>query len=367
MSNAINPEQVLYGYYIKYNKLKELTLQEFSNTENANANKVNIYIDLYDMLYSLYTSRVNIQDTESISASILNLVAHLRGYFRRTHRVETKIYLIYGATNSENQDKLIFGGYNKKGKTIISDNPKINKSILEVFDQLYILCKYIDEVYFIQVPEFESSVIIFDRILKEESIDASIPNIVITKSLYAYQIPAFTNNTRIYRPLKSKGEDKSYIVNKYNCIFRYVLDRRSNTGINEELDNIIKALNPELISLIMTLGGIYSRGVRPIINITSTLREIYKMVSNRIILNGHNFVLDYPINVYKMHPSLINLKIEITSRYKGIDLRIQHMIFTNSVYFQTIEKSIIDLIDDEGFRYISGKYFNKYPIDLNNL
>lgn len=367
MSNMINPEQILYGYYIKYHKLKELTLQEFANTENATATKINIYIDLYDMLYSLYTSKVNIQDTEAISSTIINLVAHLRGYFRRTHRVETKVYLVYGATNSDVQDKLIFGGYNRKGKQIISENPKINKSITEVFTQLDLLCKYIDQVYFIQMPVFESSIIILDRILKEESIDASIPNIVITKSLYAYQIPAFTKNTRIYRPYKSKGNDESFIVNKYNCIYRYILDRRSNSGINEELDSIVKILNPELISFIMTLAGIYSRGVHPLINITSTLRELKKMVENRVIINGYNSILDYPTNIYKMHPALVMNKIEIMSRYKGIDARIQHMSFMSSPYYQTIDKFIIDLIDDEGFRYISGKYFSKYPIDINNL
>lgn len=367
MSSMINPEQILYGYYIKYNKLRELTLQEFANTPNANATKVNIYIDLYDMLYSLYTSKVNIQDTEAITATVLNLVGHLRGYFRRTHRVDTKIYLIYGATNSDTQEKLIFGGYNRKGKQIISENPRINKSILEVFSQLELLCKYIEEVYFIQVNEFESSVIIFDRILKEEANDASVPNIVITKSLYAYQIPAYTMNTRIYRPFKSKGEDKSYIVNKSNCLYRYILDRRSSTGINEELDNILSKLNPELISFIMTLAGIYSRGVKPIINITSTLREINKMIENQVIINGYNSIIDYPITAYRMHPALVTNKIEIISRYKGIDLRMQHMIFMNSVYIQTIEQSIIDLIDNEGFRYIAGKYFSKYPLDINNL
>lgn len=367
MNNIINPEQILYGYYIKYNKLRELTLEEFSNTPNANATKVNIYIDLYDMLYSLYTNRVNIKESEAISSTIINLVGHLRGYFKRTHRVDTKFYLIYGATNSSIQDKLIFGGYNRKGLEIISKNPTINKSILEVFDQLELLCKYIDQVYFIRVNEFESSVVIFDRILQEESVDASIPNIIITKSLYAYQIPAYTLNSRIYRPLKSKGMDNSYIINKQNCMYRYVLDRRSNTGLTEEMDNILKVLNPELISLLMTLAGIHTRGVRPIINITSSLREIYKMIENRLIINGYNSILDYPINVYRMHPSMVTNKIEITGRFKGIDLRIQHMMFMQSVYYQSINESIIDLIDDNGFRYISGKYFSKYPLDVNNL
>ena len=367
MENNISPEVVLYGYYIKYNKLRELTLQEFSNTPNANATKVNIYIDLYDMLYSLYTNKINIQDTEAISATILNLVAHLRGYFRRTHRVETKIYLVYGATNSDVQDKLIFGGYNLKGKQIISENPKINKSISEVFEQLTLLCKYIDEVYFLYANEFESSVVIFDTILKEEAKDVSVPNIVITKSLYAYQIPAYTANTRIYRPLKSKGIDNSYIINKSNCLYRYVLDRRSNTGINEELDNILQNLNPELISLLMTLAGLHSRGVRPVINITSSLREMVKMIQNRLIINGYNSMIDYPINVYKMHPTMVMNKVEILSRYKGLDLRLQHMLFMQSIYPASIGGSIIDLIDDEGFRFIAGKYYSKYPIDLNNL
>ena len=94
--NDINPEYILYGYYIKYNKLLELTLGEFSNTPNAEANKVNIYIDLYDLLYSLYTKHINVVDSEPITSTIINLVGHLRGYFKRTHKVETKFYLIYG-------------------------------------------------------------------------------------------------------------------------------------------------------------------------------------------------------------------------------------------------------------------------------
>lgn len=367
MSNNINPEYILYRYYIKYHKLKELTLTEFQNTPNANATKVNIYIDLYDMLYSLYINKIDIQDSVAISSAIINLVGHLRGYFRRTHMVETKIYLIYGATNSDTQEKLIFGGYNRKGKEVISQNPRINKSISEVFEQLEILCKYIQEVYFIRVNVFESSVVIFDRILKEEAKDASIPNIIITKSLYAYQIPAYTINTRIYRPFKSKGQDNSFIVNKQNCIYRYFLDRRGTTNMTEEIYNLIGNLNPEMINFVMTLGGIYSRGVKPILNIVSSIKELNHMIDNHIIINGYNSMIDYPINVYRMNPVLIESKMEIISRFKGIDLRLQHMMFTQSVYYQSIDQSIIDLIDDEGFKYISGKYFSKNPLDLNNL
>lgn len=365
--NNINPENILYGYYIKYFKLKALTLEEFQNSPNANATKVNIYIDLYEMLYALYTAKANIKDAIPISATIINLVAHLRGYFKRTHNVDTKIYLVYGATNSDMQEKLIFGGYNRKGKEIISQNPAINKNISEVFDQLDTLCKYIENVYFIRANDFDTSVIIFDRILKEEAIDVSIPNIVITKSLYAYQIPAYTANTRIYRPLKSKGNDNSYIINKENCIYRYFLDRRGTANMTEELYQLIGNINPELINFVMTLGGIYSRGVKPILNITSTFREINKMIDNHLIINGYNSMIDYITNAYPMHHVMIDNKVEITSRFKGLDLRLQHMMFMQSVYFQTIEQSMVDLIDDEGFRFIAGKYFKDHPIDLINL
>lgn len=367
MDGRISPEQVLYGYFIKYHKLKELTLCEFQNTPNANAEKVNIYIDLYDMLYSLYTNKIDIQDSVAITASIINLVGHLRGYFRRTHKVETKIYLIYGATNSNIQDRLIFGGYNRKGIEIISQNPKINKSISEVFGQLEILCKYIQEVYFIKVNEFESSVVIYDRILKEESIDSTIPNIIITKSLYAYQIPAYTLNSRIYRPFKSKGIDDSYIINKYNCLYRYFFDRTNKPEMTEEIDLILRKINPELINFLMVLAGIRTRGVRPILNITSSIKELEKMIDNHLIINGYNSIIDYPINVYRMNPILIENKAEIISRFNGIDLKMQHMLFMQSIYYQSIEQSILDLIDDEGFRYISGQYFSKNPLDLNNL
>lgn len=367
MSNMINPESVLYGFYIKYHKLKELTFTEFANSPNANSTKVNIYIDLYNMLYSLYTSKVDIKDTEAITATIINAVAHLRGFYKRNLNVDTRFYLVYGGTNSEIQDKLIFGGYNKKGKEIISNSPKINLSISEVFNQLELLCKYIDEVYFIKVNEFETSVVIFDRILKEESNNPQVPNIVLTRDLYAYQIVAYTQNTRIFRPYKSNGQDQSYIINKPNCLYRYVLDRGSNTGINEELDSILKALHPELLSFLMTLAGIRNRGVRPIINITSSLRELKKMIENRLLINGYNSIIDYPMNVYKMHPAMTMNKSEIISRYKGLDLRMQHMLFMQSPYIQAVEGSIIDLIDDEGFRFIAGKYFKDNVLDLNNL
>lgn len=368
MNNQINPKNILYGYYIKYQKLMELTLEEFRNTSNANATKVNIYIDLYDMLYSLYTSKVDIRDTFDISSTIINLVAHLRGYYKRSHMVDTKIYLVYGATNSSMQDKLIFGGYNRKGRDIILENPKINKSISEVFNHLEILCKYIDQVYFIKVNDFDTATIIFDRVLKEEAENPAIPNIVITKSLYAYQIPAYTVNTRIFRPLKSKGTDNSYIINKSNCIYAYFFDRSSgNTELSEELNNIIQTLNPEIINLLMTLAGIRTRGVKPILNITSSLRELQKMIDNRLIINGYNSILDYPTNVYTMNPAMINNKVEISSRFRGLDLRLQHMAFLQSVYFQSIDQSIIDLIDDEGFRHIAGKYYKDNPIDINNL
>lgn len=367
MNNQLDPKNILYGYFIKYNKLMELTLQEFKDSQNASATKVNIYIDLYDMLYSLYTSKVDIRDVFSISSTIINLVAHLRGYYKRTHAVETKIYLVYGATNSSTQNKLIFGGYNRKGIEIISNNPNINKSISEVFNHLEILCKYIEEVYFIRVNEFDTATIIFDRILKEESNNPNIPNIVITKSLYSYQIPAYTMNTRIFRPYKSKGIDNSYIVNKSNCIYKYFFDRSRTGQLTMELDTIIKKLNPEIINLLMTLAGIRTRGVKPILNITSSLRELEKMIDNHLIINGYNSIIDYPIDVYRMNPVMLTNKVEIMTRFKGLDLRIQHMMFTQSVYFQTIQQSIIDLVDNEGFKYIAGKYYKDNPIDINNL
>lgn len=367
-NNEFSVEQaILFSYYIKYTKLKELVLQEFANTENAKATKVNLYIDLYDILYSIYNSKVTTPDEEALCSTIINLAAHLRGYFMRTHRVETKIYLVYGATNSTMQDKLIFGGYNRKGNETISLSPKINKVILNVFDQLDLLCKYIDQIYFIRINEFESAVAIFDLILKEEAKDNKIPNIIITKSIYAYQIPAFCSNARIFRPSKYRGTDNSYIINKENCMLQYIQDRKSNTGISEEHIKILRCLDTKLIGLLMCLGGIHTRGVRSMINILSSLRALYIMIENRILINGYNTVVDYPINVCKLNPVLVSNKLELQNRYRCIDIVSQHNIFMNSIYYNTISESIIDLISDEDFRHICFNYFIKYPIDINNL
>ena len=107
-----NLESILFGYYIKYTKMQELVEQAFANS--APSNSIDIYVDIFDMLKPIYGKDIYADKQYVIVSAVINLAAHLRGYFRRTHRVDTKVYLIYGGTNSDVQEKLIFGGYNNE-------------------------------------------------------------------------------------------------------------------------------------------------------------------------------------------------------------------------------------------------------------
>ena len=208
-----NIESVLLGYYIKYTRLEQLTLTTIASSEFANSNDVDIYIDLYDMLKKLYSIDIYANKQFTIVSSVINLAAHMREFYWTRYHVNSRIYLIY-ATEESNNHKQFYPGFSDFKLKEMMNYQKINDIIESQLEMVKILCAYIYNVYYIRKTT-DFSMFTYDNIIN----NPTIPAIVLTKSKYAYQLPAMCSNVFLLRPKKSKGEDTSYAITCNNVFF----------------------------------------------------------------------------------------------------------------------------------------------------
>lgn len=345
-------EQILYGYYIKYSKMKDLTLQAFSGSE---ADNVNIYIDLNNMLGSIYNDTLSSPSYMTITSSVINLCAHIRDYYLRNHRVYTTIYLVYSHGDSVSRSNFYYG-YNRSINNNKTQNPKTHKMVLDNIGLIDTIVKYLDKIYLINKMA-DSDVLIYDQISYNLSIGNIYPSIVFSRDVLAFQIPAIIPNCVLFRPSKKAGEDLSYMVNTSDSLIKYIKTTREATSIDPLT---LSAINPELLSVLMAITNIPSHNVKSVYNIRIAVNMILSALDKLSLPNGHT----YPQTVTQFQSP--NLAENVEARYKAIDLIHQHLIYTNTPEY--LDRAyLIDLIDDNAVRAINNKYFKTNPLDLNRL
>lgn len=349
-----NLESILFGYYIKYTRMKDLVDTAFANYEQ-NTNIISVYIDLYDMLKPIYGRTVYANKQYIIVSSVINLVAHIREYFRSRHGMWTRIYLVYGEGNTLNHKQFCpsFGDDQIKATLDYDRNHTLIKSQLEL---VKILAAYIKDVYYIEKNAL-FPVFVYDHIIK----NPNGPAIVWTKSKYAVQIPAvLAPNAVLFRPKKYLGEDTSVTLFGQSVLMQYY----KNLSKDKTIEYLSK-INPQLLSILMTMTGINEYNMNMIVNSTKAIRMLYEAIISNKMLNAYSYDVDY---IYKSIDRL-DKYIDQTSflfRFKAIDLVYQHMIYSNSP--EALDYSWqIDLYDPDTVREINDKYFFDNPLDLNSL
>lgn len=348
-----NIESILLGYYIKYIKLEELTTNTIAVSEFANSDSVDIYIDLYDMLKKLYSTDVYANKQFTIVSSVINLVAHMREFYWSRYRVNSRIYLVYGTEESNNHKQfyLNFGESKIKEKR---NYDKIDSVVQSQLEMIKILCAYIYNVYYIRKTT-DFCMFTYDNICK----NTSIPSIVLTKSKYAYQIPALCKNAFLLRPKKIKGEDTSFVITNNNVLFAFC-----NKINNDNTLLRLKYINPKLLSLIISLNGLPSKNLLTLFNITTAVERIWRLTKDNIIINDYNSDIDYVYNKLQIDDKidLFNFKY----RFNTVDLVFQHRLY--SLMSESKDTSwLINLRDPDTVKNINNTYFIDNPLDLNSL
>lgn len=347
----VDVQQLLYGYYIKYDKMLELTSAALSN---YNSDKVSVYIDLYNMFERLYTTDIYANKSLTLVSAAINLIAHIREYFWSRHRVNTTIYLVYGdcSTVNHRQFYLSFGDNDNKKMFNYKDT---NKLIEDQLKLIRILCAYIYDVYYVRKTT-DFTMFTYDNILKT---NPNEPCILITKSKYAYQVPAICNNAIIFRPKKLAMEDASFYVNTNNSVISFFNKIKKQQTVNK-----LYEINPRLLSVLISLTGLPEKRLVTLLNTTTATNKLYGLIQDNKIINDYNSDIDYLYNLLDIQKNIDPTTFKY--RFNAVDLKFQHNIYLNSVESKDTTW-FINLYDKQAMQDINNKYFADNPLNLDLL
>ena len=342
----VDLESILYSYFIKYGSLIGL-LNPLIICRDPN--KIDIYIDIYNFIKPVYIKPIISSKKFVIVSQIINLAAHIRGFFRSRYNIPTRIFLVYANETSISHRQYLADFGDDAYKFTLNYN-EIHSIVQSQLSLLKILVAYINEVYYIE-KTVDFSTFVYSH-------SAECPDrltFAITKNSYAYQLPAMNPNIYLLRPKKNAG-----LVGHYYAITKYY------GSVNSKIikENLCK-IPPQLLSIMMTLTGIKDNKVKKICNVTSASSIMVKAINNNQIYIGHNSDIEY---VYKSLPcidKLVSLE-DFKNRFLAIDLLYQRVLYDNSIEFMDISWRV-DYYDPETVKNINNNYFIDNPLDLNNL
>jgi len=351
----VSIEQLMYKNFIKYDKLVEMVNIVFAG---SNASSVNIFIDVYSMVKILYKNpNILIEDYSSLTASIINLCAHLRDFFKTRYRTTSKIYIV-ASRNAPAMNILLYPSYNSGIKLTMSNMSSIDEMVVNNMNLLETLCPYLPDIFFIR-GEYETGVYMYDIMCKNEMLGNTNPNIIITRDVYNFQLIPMRENTVVFRPKKQSGGDLSYYLDKNNLFERFLIADRLVIAKN----NI--TINPGLFTVFLSLSKLPERGIKSLFNTAKTMKILDEAVATFRLHNGYNSDMESVWNsIYKDSFGSIGYST-FKSRFDVIDIQSQHYGFANSPY----SKKVVfpNLYDPETVKLINNKYFKKNPLDLNRL
>lgn len=341
-------DHILISNFVKYERLEQLIYSEFYN---SGYEEINLFIDAYSMIKSVYGyDPSQFMDKFSISSCIINACAHYRKFFWTRYGVTCKIYIVFSRmTESIAEARAFYPDYNNI--FITENNPAMDKTIEDNMEILNILCPYIPDVMFIY-SQFEPG-LVFGKLC-----DPSKPNIIISKDLWNLQVVANTLNTYMIRPIKKNGEDLSIIINHNNVIPYYLQLRKVNS--NESF------ITSEYLSFIMAATRFPERGMKSLHNLTTIIKSLSNAIEKRYIPIGQK--------IYDIEGLCKDLNSVNRTNLKEfeIGLRMNAMGFNPCMYrYMTSPKSdkidMINLHDPDSVKRINDTYFRKVPLDLNAL
>lgn len=351
--NYYTVNQLIGSYYIRYDQLYELITSYYSG---SSAENIDLYLDVTPLIKNLY-GNIDVRiDSISLAACLYNMCAHYRNFFKTRFGVGTRIFIVYSSMITPLNHKYLLD-YSNKPPILESDKsePDITQIISKSFELLDLLCNYTQDVYLVQT-QHEASVAIYGLLLSSRGL---VPNIIISKDLYDYQLVSVPNSlsesTIVIRPKKVDNNDISYIVDKNNILSVLLVERKVKVAPKETF-----CLDSSLYSLILALTRLPERHIKSLLNLPDAIRSLSEAIQSNDIYNGWTVDADrvaYTINKGREQTKKIN-EFEVANRFNAIDIVSQF----DSLQSTGIPISIINmtnLYDPNGMKEIINKYFGK--------
>ncbi len=351
-------ESIIGTSFVRMTRLSQLVQDTF---RGSNATEINLYIDMYSIVKSLYSNSHNIiiTDYRSFTSTLIEMCIHYRTFFRSIG-VESKIFLVMSNNIPEVNTKLC-PTYNNSMKIKIGSDSHITELINDNCDMLGILCPYLPDIHFVR-STFESSTIIDSIINKEIVMGNTNPNIIISKDTLPLQLLYMYDNTVLLRPKKSAGEDVSVMISGGEDPVSIANFWKFYSDIRDlKTSNIPELIHPCNLALLMAMTTVPERNLKSVINAASARKYILNCVGMNRIKCSVQTIYDTNANMESKVASTI-----IESRYKALDLQFQREIFNSSVESKFI-LNYKNLNDPEAVKSINNKFFVKNPINLDKI
>lgn len=349
-------EPLFNSFKIKYTILNEL-LKDEEYIKKSSTTPINIFINLDSVFKNLCTRNIDegIRSNDrrklilEMISDIFNLGAHYKNYFSKMNK---KVELIFYAGYPYNKNKYKNLTFNKFYRKNFNDkiNSTDNIMIKNIFEESIKLAKYISDymnkVYILTSDIIEPSLIpyVYNNKISTESHH----NIIITKDKYDYQY--INKNYTILRP-KKNSED--YVIKSNNFLDVLKVENKINNP---------KIINNDFYPFILSLLGESSRNIEKIkhVGLSSTINMIITGIKKGMINESSNSIyvlLKLIKDEYKT--SVLNnfFMIDLDSQLSNLNI--------HDIYLITSQK--IDKFDNKSLKEINDRYFQNYPIYLNDL
>jgi hypothetical protein len=355
--HLLNAESIIIANYIKYETLGEMTNLAFANSD---ATSVNIYIDLYQIFRKMYRNDIAVGDRSSVAATIVNLCSHYRAFYKKYYGVYARIFIIQTSgpmTRSEH----FYPEYNHTNTEKMVLAEMITTFMLQNCAILKELCKYIPDVYYIQAP-FETATIIYTQIQDQYAKGNYDPNIILSTSQLQFIIPALTQTQTIVFKHRWVNSMINYtIIDQMNGMMEYL---RSLKLSDRTIDSA-SIISPKMLGLFMALTRYMSRDLHSILNVSSTVKLLVKLIAEGQLPN--TYISDKELLRSILSTSISEDEFElIWNRYRAIDAVYQSELYKQSEYYA--DKSWdVNLQDPDMVKLLNEKYFRSNPLDLDRL
>ena len=364
---SFSVEQIIYGSYVKYDTLQYLVYRTFSNSSIATATQLNVFVDLYSVLKSVFSEHghvdLSIGNYTDLTTCLVNLCAHYRSFFK-TLGVHTRFFMVFSLNTGEYYTKFV-KEYNELfyNKTQIKQFKDVVSSNFQLLD---LICPYLPDIHFVYSGDnYETTVLIAYLINK---VNDGNPNLIISRDIYPLQLCATFPNTSYLYPKKYHQEDRSIMVsiNEKRDQFRkdfwdlYSAIRYSKSSGKISPDTMSKLYNlsPLNYPLLLAMNIFKERNLYSVLNIDQAINCIYDVAGTEDIkLTIDSLKLSGKIND--------ELASRIEPRFHCLDYSYAYPYYANST--DVIKINLNNLQDNGKLENINSKYFSNNPMKLMYL
>ena len=304
-----------------------------------------------------------VSDPLGLLATMVNLPLHYRHFFNRI-QVKSNIFVIYSSNDSVNNYRFL-ANYDHKHKMLRENNAAVSETIDHNIELMSTIVPYLPGIY-MKRGTVEPTVIAYDLMDRFIRKGITCPNLFITATDYAFQLPAVLKNVvMVYKSIEKEIDgppiDCSFSVNNANALYMYIIKCKNKNLTEKYKEN---PLNQSWVSPFMVLTGLSCRTIKSMCSYSQALNILRCINDNYGMMTPDNL---YDAMVDMAKKPIMLQRTELHDRYYAIDLDYQLKLYRETP--ESVEFSFLnDLYDKKALYDIVNNYF-KGPnkIDLSKL